>query len=92
MIAIDNIYCVYKHTNKINGKVYIGITSKSVKQRWKNGRGYYSKNSHFYNAIKKYGWDNFEHEIIANNLSKEKACLMGKELILKFNSTYRRII
>lgn len=43
-------YTVYKHTNKINGKVYIGITSQNVKRRWQNGAGYYG--TYFYNAIK----------------------------------------
>jgi predicted GIY-YIG superfamily endonuclease len=28
------MYCVYKITNKLNGKFYIGITSKSVRRRW----------------------------------------------------------
>ena len=34
------MYSVYKHTNKENKKVYIGITSRQVEQRWANGHGY----------------------------------------------------
>ena len=65
-------YCVYKHTNKINGKVYIGITGQDPKKRWgKNGRSY--KGQIFYRAIQKYDWNNFNHEILADNLTKEKA-------------------
>lgn len=35
----DN-YKIYMHKNKINGKVYIGQTMQSLKQRWNNGHGY----------------------------------------------------
>ena len=54
-------FLVYKHTNKENGKVYIGITSQEPKRRWQNGAGYYG--TYFYYAIQKYGWDGFEHDI-----------------------------
>ena len=77
-------YIVYKHTNKINGKVYIGITSRTPEERWKNGNGYY--NMHFGRAIKKYGWNSFTHEIMARELSKEDACEMEKALIKKYKS------
>ena len=44
-------------------KYYIGITSQAVNKRWKNGKGYKSS-PYFYNAIQKYGWNNFEHNIL----------------------------
>ena len=48
-------FLVYSHTNKINNKVYIGITSQAPEKRWgKNGRNY-AESIKFYNAIKKYG-------------------------------------
>lgn len=78
-------YTVYKHTNKTNNKVYIGVTSKTPQKRWKNGRGY--KNIHFGRAIKKYGWDGFNHEIIAGNLSKDDAYEMEKILIKAYDAT-----
>lgn len=74
------MYCVYCHTNKINGKKYIGITGMKPERRWANGEGY--KNSrYFYFAIKKNGWDAFEHKILFTGLSKEEACKKEKELI-----------
>lgn len=78
-------YTVYIHTTP-SGKVYIGITSRSVIDRWQNGSGY-SQHKYFYSAIKKYGWENIRHEIVAEDLSKEDACEMEIELIKKYNAT-----
>lgn len=82
---MDRVYCVYKHTNKVNGKVYIGITSQHPKKRWDCGRGY-QKNEHFWRAIQKYGWDGFEHEIVSEGLSPEEAFLEEQRLICKYGS------
>lgn len=78
-------YCIYKHTSP-NGKVYIGQTCKKPNERWSNGYGY-KKQQFFYRAIKKYGWDNFKHEILFEGLSKEEADKKEIELINKYNST-----
>ena len=75
---------VYVHTSP-SGKMYVGITSRDVRQRWQNGRGYI-KNDHFYRAIQKYGWNKFEHEVIAENLTKDEACEMEKKLIKELKS------
>lgn len=75
-----NNYVVYMHKNKINGKLYIGQTSQPPLKRWDNGRGYETC-SKFYNAILKYGWDNFEHIIIKTNLTKDEADELEESLI-----------
>lgn len=72
-------YCVYRHTSP-SGKVYIGITCRNPVGRWNGGRGY-KQNPHFWNAIQKYGWDNFTHEILFSALSKDEACDKEIELI-----------
>ena len=82
------MYTVYQHKNKINGKIYIGITKQEPEQRWRHGEGYKSS-PHFYAAIQKYGWDNFEHNILFENLTKEEACQKEQELIAKYNSMDR---
>lgn len=68
-------WIIYKHTNKINGKCYIGQTKQNATVRWANGLGYnpYNspKNCVFWNAIKRYGWDNFIHEIIEKNIKSQ---------------------
>ena len=78
------MWTVYAHINKSNNKIYVGITSQTPEKRWLNGKGY-SYNSYFNNAIKKYGWDNFEHEIIANKLTEQEAKNFEKLLIAKFD-------
>ena len=65
-------WIVYRHISP-SGKSYIGITSQSLKNRWKNGHGY-SSNTKIGQAIIKYGWDNIQHEILETNInSLEKA-------------------
>lgn len=78
-------YTVYKHTSP-SGKVYIGITAQAISRRWHGGSAY-RNNRHFYAAIKKYGWDSIQHEIVSTGLSYEAACRMERELIAKYNST-----
>lgn len=86
-IVDDRNWCVYMHTNKINGKVYIGITSRQPEKRWgSNGSEYGADQPAFCAAIKKYGWDNFEHDVLFRNISKQDACKKEVELIAKYKS------
>jgi group I intron endonuclease len=81
----NDVYTVYIHINTFNNKMYVGITCQKPEDRWENGSGY-SYNEHFFRAIRKYGWDNFEHQIVASNLTKEEACGFERLLIKKLNS------
>lgn len=52
-------YIIYKTTNKINGKYYIGMhKTKNIDD------GYLGSGTYFNKALKKYGEDNFEREIL----------------------------
>jgi group I intron endonuclease len=84
----NDTYCVYVHINKINDKKYIGQTVRgdNPKLRWKNGTGYQEQRL-FWRAIQKYGWNNFEHEVVASNLTKEEADNFEILLIKKLNTT-----
>ena len=70
----------YKHD-----KYYIGITQQSLTKRWQHGAGYHSC-SFFRKAIDKYGWDNIEHLVVAEDLTEKEAKDMEVELIAKYNS------
>lgn len=78
-------YSVYVHTNKINGKKYVGQSSNII-ERWKNGGKNYFSSTKFHRAIQKYGWENFTHEILYENLNKEAANKIERDLIKKYDS------
>lgn len=91
---MDRSYVVYKHTNLVNGKVYIGITN-DIDNRWRNnGIGYKPEKGHhqlpFWNAVQKYGWDNFKHEVILDGLSFDEACSKEKFFIKELKTQDRR--
>lgn len=54
---------IYKITNKVNGKVYIGQTRYTVEFRWRQHL-HKKDDTYFHNALKKYGPDNFIVEIL----------------------------
>lgn len=92
---MENKYIIYKYTSP-SGGVYIGQTSKSIKQRaQKCGKGYLTTNKEtgeflqpaIANAILKYGWDNFKKEILFDGLSSEEADQKEKELIKFYKNT-----
>lgn len=72
------MYLVYKITNRINGKIYIGVhKTENVND------SYYGSGKYLKNALKKYGKENFEREIIFifQNDQKEKAYEKEREIV-----------
>ena len=87
----EKLWCVYIHTNKENDKVYIGIAKGRPEKRWgKDGHGYMRTQPVFANAIKKYTWDGFRHEILATGLTQREAWEMEIKLIAQYKSNCRR--
>lgn len=84
---MEKTFTVYMHINTINGKIYVGQTCQNpVSHRWgRNGEKYIS-NQHFYNAIQKYGWDNFEHVIFLSGLTLKEADIVESMLIELYNT------
>lgn len=64
---------IYKATNIINGKSYIGKTTKGMSHRKTEHYCFDNPKTYFQHAIKKYGKDSFEWEIL-------KECFSGIEL------------
>lgn len=81
-------YSVYKLTSP-SGKCYIGITSGVPEKRWNNGHGYHH-NTYISSAIAKYGWGNFEKDVLFSNLSKVDAERIEIELIEQYQSCNRK--
>ncbi len=80
---------IYKTICLVNGKIYIGKTIKSLRKR-KNQHERHSLNSklnyYFYRALRKYGWDNFEWEII-DTVDNEQELNLLEQLYIE---EYRR--
>lgn len=69
-----------------NGKVYVGVTSMKVEERWRIGGSGYNEQL-FGRAIKKYGWENITHEILKEVETQEEAENLEIQYIEHFNST-----
>lgn len=84
---------IYKITNQINGKVYIGQTSKiDPTKRWNEHRHAVidpdQKERPLYRAMRKYGIDNFKFEVIETVYEEDHTTLNQREqyYIKKYNS------
>ena len=88
---------IYRHwiiNDKGIEKSYIGQTINDLEIRWQKGLGYTSRNTKFSRAIKKYGWDNFHHDVIktveceTKEELKKVLNLLEKEYIETYDSFY----
>ena len=77
---------VYKITNIINDKLYFGVTQQELKIRWQQHKCNSNKKSYYlYNAIRKYGFENFQIEIVFEAENKKE--MLQKEI--EFISLYK---
>lgn len=81
---------IYKHTNKINRKSYVGQTTrKNIERRFsKTDKSYrnYKTCPAFLPALKKYGWENFETEILVTCFDQDFLNKMEEYYINYFNT------
>lgn len=71
--------------------IYIGQTKNTLEERAQSGGSNYRECRYFWNAINKYGWDNFTPEILKDNLSREEANYWEKYYISLYDSTNRDV-
>lgn len=79
-------YKVYEHVFP-NGKRYIGITSQSLANRFGSCGNGYKQCPKVFHAIQKYGWENIEHNLLFDGLTKAEAEEKEIALIAFYNST-----
>lgn len=81
-------YIIYKSVNKKNGKVYIGATSSSVKERKLDHENKSSKLklNKFHEAISTYGAEAFNWEQIDTVNTIDELAQKEKQYILEYNS------
>jgi group I intron endonuclease len=74
---------VYLITNRLNGKRYVGQSSRTLEQRWSKHLEDVDKASHsyFHNAIRKNGADSFKLEILLTSENKDVIDLCERTLI-----------
>jgi group I intron endonuclease len=79
---------VYKITNNVNNRIYVGITTESIQERWKKHKSASRyEDTYIYRAMRKYGIDNFSIEMIeeTNDLSEREQYWISKLNTLKPN-------
>lgn len=76
-------WVIYIHTLTLDGRKYIGQTN-DIHSRWKPSA--YKTCTKFYKAIQEYGWNNFTHEIIYDNLTLEEANELEEKLIAEYDT------
>lgn len=87
-------YIVYKITNQLNNKSYIGITTRSLAQRWtEHVREAFNPNSDGYNtifkkALRKYNIDVWKKEIIDTGATNLETLKEQEKYWINFYNTY----
>ena len=90
------IYTIYKITNNLNNKSYIGFDSNYPK-RINDHKKYHlsdkvkNKNCIFYKALRKYGWGNFSHSILYQSKDKNYTLNIMENYFIEEYKTYAKL-
>jgi len=79
------VYCI---TNTVNGKKYIGMTGRSLEERWKSHSSSAKNGSpfRFHSAIRKYGEESFKREILFQDLDIVECRTIEEKTINEYNT------
>ena len=88
---LNNFMIIYKVTNLINNKIYIGQTKQDLKNRKRQHKYFLKKqnNNLFHNALRKYGFENFTWEILCECDSKEELDEMEFHYINQYRTFWK---
>lgn len=84
-----NIVSIYKITNNLNGKIYIGFDvsyPKRLKQHYNDSKK--GKNSPLCDDIRKCGWDNFSKELIYQSWDAKHCLKVMENYFIVENNSY----
>jgi group I intron endonuclease len=87
MSSIFNIFTIYKVTNIINNKVYIGFDSNWPKRKSIHKCNSIKLDYKFYRAIRKHGWHNFKWEILYQSKDRDYTKnIIENQFIIEYDS------
>ena len=87
----NKTYKIYKCTNNVNGKIYIGYTHKTLEKRIIEHKCSVNTGSNYllHKAMRKYGFENFSWELIFESFDKDYALnQLENDFILEYNSYF----
>jgi group I intron endonuclease len=88
-VEVEKIYSIYRITNKINQMVYIGFTGQTPHRRWQGHQNDAFRRSHkFQNALRKYGIENFEFEVLYQSKLLYHTAQVMEPLFIEAYETY----
>lgn len=82
------MYKIYIVRNTVNGKIYVGQTHKTVKERWKQHvKASNHKRTYFYSAIQKYGPGSFVVRMIDSTRNRTECNMLEMAYICLYQAT-----
>lgn len=82
------MFIVYKISNKVNDKIYVGITKRSLGWRWSCHKSEARRGSStkFHKAIRKYGEDVWELNVLCECASRDEVSSLEDKYIVELDS------